>query len=100
MARDGFSVGATGKRGDWIQFGTGSSSRLHKVAAAFTADGSGEASVEIWPRTRAALADNDTFVTSSAKGLWKLTTNGIPYTIRDVRLGGIVIPFVEDLRGL
>lgn len=100
IAMDGFTAGATGKRGDWVQFGTGSSSRLHKVTADFTADGSGEANVEIWPPLRAALADNATFVTSSAKGLWKLDVNGVSWTVRDVRIGGIAIPLIEDLRDL
>lgn len=100
VSMDGFSVGATGKRGDWLQAGSGSSARLYKVVKDFTADGSGEATVEIWPRTRAALADNATFTTTAAKGLWKLAINGVPWTIRDVRIGGIVIPVVEDLRGL
>lgn len=100
VAMDGFTAAATGKRGDWIQFGTGSASRLHKVTKDFTADGSGEASVDIWPGLRASLADNATFVTSGAVGLWKLAVPGVPWTVHDVRIGGISIPLVEDLRGL
>jgi len=72
IAMDGFSAGATVKGGDQFQTGSGSSAHLHEVAQDATADGSGLLTLEIWPRLRAALADNDTFVTSSPKGLWRL----------------------------
>ena len=72
IAMDGFSAGATVKGGDQFQTGSGSSAHLHEVAQDATADGSGLMTLEIWPRLRAALADNDTFVTSSPKGLWRL----------------------------
>jgi len=76
IAMDGFGVGATVKAGDWFQSGSGASSHLHKVVQDATADGSGLLTLEIWPRTRAALADNDTFVTTAPLGLWRLSQNG------------------------
>lgn len=97
VAVDGFTVGATGKAGDWIQFGSGSSTRLHKVLQDFTANGSGQASIEIWPALRDALLDNAAFVTSSAKGLFRLAGNRRSYTLEDVKYGGIELPFIEAL---
>jgi len=72
IAMDGFSAGATVKGGDQFQTGSGATAHLHEVSQDATADGSGLLTLEIWPRLRAALADNDTFVTSSPKGLWRL----------------------------
>jgi hypothetical protein len=75
ITMDGFTAGATVKNGDWFQSGTGSSSRLHKVVKDATADGAGLLTLEVWPSTRAALADNDTFTTASPKGVWRLASN-------------------------
>ena len=86
IAMDGFTAAATVKGGDWFQTGSGSSTRLHKVVQDATADGSGLATLEVWPRTRAALADDATFTTSSAKGVWRLASNSREWV---VDLGGI-----------
>lgn len=96
IAMDGFSVGATIQAGDWFQQGTGSSSHLHKLVQAATANGSGELTMEVWPFMRAALADNDTFVTSNPKGVWRLQEN-FRWTERDVRTGGLVLACEEVL---
>lgn len=94
---DGFTPAATGKAGDWMQFGTGASSRLHKVIADFTANGSGVATVEIWPALRDALADNDAFVTSSAKGVFRSASSRRSWSIEDVRISNVQLPFIEAL---
>jgi hypothetical protein len=97
IAMDGFSAAATVKAGDWFQIGSGANTHLHKVVQDATADGSGLLTLEIWPRTRAALADNDTFVTSSAKGIWRLAENSRRWTLEDVRIGGIAVAAIEAL---
>lgn len=90
IAIKGLSAGGTGKVGDWIQLGSGASSRLHKVVVDFTADGSGiAAEVEIWPRTKAALANSDAIVKSSAKGLWRLATNQREWSIEVAQIYGL-----------
>jgi hypothetical protein len=96
---DGFTAAATGKAGDYIQFGSGSTTRLHMVVQDFTADGSGQATLEIWPRLRAALADNAPIVKSSTQGLWRLASNVRGYEISDVRISGISVPIVEARDG-
>ena len=95
IAMDGFSAAATVKAGDWFQTGSGSLTHLHKVVQDATADGAGLLTLEIWPRTRAALADNDTFVTSSPKGLWRLTTNEREWSLELAQLYGIRFSCVE-----
>ncbi|TAK45266.1 MAG: hypothetical protein EPO27_10630 [Betaproteobacteria bacterium] len=97
LAIDGMAAGATGKRGDWFQLGSGSSTRLHKLTADFTANGSGEATIDFWPRLRASPANNDPLTIANALGIWRLATRGVPWTLRDVQIGGIVIPGMEVL---
>ena len=99
IAMDGFTAGQTGvaKAGDWFQTGSGASTHLHTVVKDANSDGGGLATLEIWPSLRAALADNDTFVTGSAKGIWRLSVNGVPWALRDGRVSGIIIPFIEAL---
>ncbi len=97
IAMDGFTAAATVKAGDWIQTGTGSTTHLHQVVQDGTADGAGELTLEIWPRTRVALADNDTFTTSSAKGIWRLASNRRSWSLQQAQIYGIRFALVEAL---
>lgn len=101
LAMDGFTPSApnVAKRGDWLQVGSGSSSRLHKVLKDTNADGSGEASVEVWPSVRSALADDAAIVTSSPKGLFMLAGD-FEYSIEECIAYGLQFSAVEDLRDL
>lgn len=87
VAMDGFTAGATVKAGDYVQRGSGATTHLHKVTQDATADGSGLLTLELWPRLRAALADNDTITTSNTVGLFRLTSNDMAWDINDVRYG-------------
>jgi hypothetical protein len=73
----GFTLGATVKAGDFFQHGTGANAHLYMVVQDASALGSptGQVDLEIWPSLRAALANNDTFVTTNPVGLWRLATN-------------------------
>ncbi len=99
LSVDGFSAAATGKAGDYVQFGSGSSTRLHMVVQDFTANGAGAATIEIWPRTREALLDNAALVSASTKGLWRLNTNRRGWDMEDVRMLGISVPIIEARDG-
>lgn len=61
------------KAGDYFQIGTGSSSRLHMVTADADSNGSGEATLDIWPPLRASPADNAALTITSPKGVFRLT---------------------------
>lgn len=74
VAVDGFSAGATVKAGDYIQFGTGSASRLHKVLQDAT-ESSGAMTLDIWPHLRSALLDNAAIVYQNATGVFRLASN-------------------------
>ena len=99
LATKGWTAGVTNilKAGDWLQLGTGSSSHLHKVVAAANSDGSGLASLEIWPRLRSSPAADAAIVVSAAKGLWSLAGNDNPWTIDLARIYGMSFTCREAL---
>lgn len=74
LITDGWTTGVTGilKAGDWIQLGTGASSRLHMVMATVNSDGSGNATLTLWPKLRSSPSDNAAIVTSSPRGVFRL----------------------------
>lgn len=97
MNVDGLSAGATGKKGDWFQIGSGAATQLYKLMLDFTANGSGQASIDFWPALRSAPADNAALTLASAKGLMRLAQNKRGWTLQDVRFGGIQVDFHEAL---
>ena len=97
IAMDGFTAFATVKRGDWFQTGSGSSAHLHKIVQDGTADSGGELTLEVWPRTRAALADDATFTTTSPVGLWRLASNDREWDIDLAMIYGISFSAIEAL---
>lgn len=63
------------REGDYLQLGTGSNSRLHKVVANANSDGSGNASLLIAPNIRTSPANNATIITTGARGKFRLAEN-------------------------
>jgi hypothetical protein len=74
---DGAPNGATNylKEGDYVQLGTGSTSRLYMVLEDVTADGSGNFTLNIWPNLRSSPDNDATLVVSSAVGRFRLAEN-------------------------
>lgn len=70
---DGMTAGATILAGDFFQHGT----HLYMVTQDAVSAGSpsGFITLEIFPSLRAALADDDTLVTTNPVGLWRLASN-------------------------
>lgn len=77
LVTDGWTTGVTGilKAGDWIQLGSGATSRLYMVLNDVNSDGSGNATIDIAPRLRESPADNAVITTSNPKGLFRLSRN-------------------------
>ena len=76
--------------GDYIQLGTGSASKLHKVLV----DQTGNGDLEIWP----ALRDDYTSATanlSSPKGVFRLKQNMAEWSINNASFYGISFEAVE-----
>jgi len=101
LAIDGLTpTTTTGAKGDYFQLGSGATSRLYRLTQGFTANGSGQATLDFWPRLREVPADNAPLTLASAKGLFMLNTNIRGWTLEDVRDSGISIECIEDLREL
>jgi len=99
LLTDGWTAGVTGilRAGDWIQLGAASTSRLHKVLDDVNSDGSGNATLTIWPNLRSSPADNAVITVNSAQGRWRLASNDTGYSIETGRLYGITFACVEAL---
>lgn len=94
---DGAATSVTGwlKAGDYIQLGSGSSARLHKVLADVNSDGSGNVTLDIWPHIRTAPADNATVTVSSAKGLFRLSSNEQAWSVNEAAIYGMTFAAME-----
>ena len=99
LETDGWTASQTGilKAGDWIQLGTGVTSRLHKVLQDANSDGSTNATLELWPGPRTAPADNEAIVISSPKSLWRLTDNARSYSAASAAIIGMGFSCIEAL---
>ena len=86
------SVVMTGtlKAGDYIQLGTGSSSRLHKVLL----DQTGNGNLEIWPALRSNYSSVSATLTNT-KGLFRLKQNTSEWSINNASVYGISFEAVE-----
>lgn len=91
LITDGWTASQTGilKAGDYFQLGTGTSSKLYKVLADANSDGSGNATFDIWPSINTAVADDTAIVTSSPVGLFRLSTNEMPYELNQAQQYGL-----------
>ena len=96
---DGLPASATGylKAGDYIQLGSAATSQLYKVLADADSNGSGEASLDIYPNLRSSSADGATVVVSNAKGLFRLASNETSWNINNLAFYGITFGAVESL---
>ncbi len=99
LATDGWTASASNvlKAGDWIQLGSGTTARLHKVVQAASADGAGQANLEIWPRLRESPADNDAVTVASPQGLFRLAEARRDYTIEQALIYGITVSVREAI---
>lgn len=70
---DGWDTGVTGilKAMDYIQIGN----YLYMVVNDANSDGSGNATLDIWPPLRSSPADNTPIVTENTRGLFRLARN-------------------------
>lgn len=79
----GWTPNVTGimKKGDYIQLGSGLSSRLHMVVADANSNGSGNASLSIEPAIVSSPVDSSAVVVNDAKGLFRLDSSSWSWTV-------------------
>lgn len=85
------------KAGDYIQLGSGATSTLHKVLEDVTIDGSGGATLNLWPQVRTAPSDDAAITVSGAKGVFRLASNETMWDINNATIYGITFGAVEAL---
>ena len=99
LETDGWTTSVTGilKAGDYIQLGSGSTAKLHKVLDDVNSDGSGNATLTIFPDIRTSPADNSAIVVTSAKGVFRLTSGQTMWDINEASVYGITFGAREAL---
>lgn len=99
LAIDSAPVGQTGylKAGDYIQVGTGTSRQLFKVLADVNTNGSGQATVDIWPDVRTSIANNAAVTVENTKGIFRLASNEQGFSINEASFYGISFGAMEAL---
>lgn len=80
--------------GDYIQLGSGSSAKLHQVLE----DQDGDGVLQLWPNLRSDYT-NETVVTSSPKGVFRLRDNVTSWSINNASFYGISFEAVEAITG-
>lgn len=97
LAVNGLTAGATIKASDHFQISTGEFSRLHTVLTDATADGSGLATLDIWPRHRSSPGDGDPITASSPKGVFRLASDEVARSWEQA-VYGFTLDIVEAVR--
>lgn len=77
LSTTGWTPSVTGilRNGDYIQLGTGLSSRLHRVVEDVNSDGSGAAVLNIVPALRTNYSDGTTITVINPRGAFRLAEN-------------------------
>lgn len=85
------------KAGDYIQIGSASTARLHKVLENVTTNASGETSISIWPALRESPADNAPITVTNCKGLFRLSSSETSWDVNTASIYGITFGAVEAI---
>jgi len=99
LTTDGWTISQTGilKAGDYIQLGSGSTSRMYKNLSDVNSDGSGNATLDIWPSLRTTAADNDPIVVTSCKSVFRLMSNDMSWDVGEAQVYGISFAAMEAI---
>ena len=80
-------------KGSYLQFGTGSSSRLHMIVD----DNTGNGAVTIQPALKDAITTGTTVTFASARGLFRMDTNELTWSANELSNYGITFSCSEAL---
>lgn len=99
LITDGWTNSTTGilKAGDYIQLGSASSAQLYKVLDDVNSNGSGQATLTIWPDLRSAPSDNAAITVANPKGVFRLSSNQQAWDINEATFYGMTFAAREAL---
>lgn len=95
----GWTASSTGVllAGDYLQIGTGSTSRLYKNLNDADSDAGGLAVLDIWPRLRESPADSATITLTNPEGVFRLARNDSEWDISTATIYGLGISAMEAI---
>ena len=85
------------KAGDYIQLGTGVTSRLHKVLGDVTSGAGGLATLDLWPNIRAAPLDAAVITIANTKGVFRLASNETGWSVNNLAKYGVAFSASEEV---
>lgn len=96
---DGWTPSTTNilKAGDYIQLGSGATSRMYKVLNDVNSDSSGIAELDIYPSLRSSPADNSAVYTTNASSVFRLSANQTAWDITEAQVYGLTFGAREAL---
>lgn len=83
------------KAGDFLQIGSGTSRQLFKVLTDTDTDGTGSATVDVWPNVRTSIADNAAVTVESPQGVFRLASNEQSWSVNNAAIYGISFSAME-----
>lgn len=95
LITDGWTPTITGilKAGDYLQL----EDRIYKVLDDANSNGTGEATLTIWPNLRSVPSDDSPLIKTNAKGLFRLSSNEMPWEADEISVYGITFAGIEAL---
>jgi hypothetical protein len=85
------------KAGDYLQVNQGEDRQLFKVLTDTDTNGSGEATVDVWPDVRKTILNNAAVTVENTKGIFRLSTNEQAFSINEASFYGITFGAMEAL---
>ena len=85
------------RAGDYIQLGSGSTARLHKILTDTNSDSEGKATLDIWPSLRSSPSNDDVVTIKDAKGVFRLATGQQAWSINSSDVYNITFEAIEDV---
>lgn len=83
--------------GDYIQLGTGSTSRLYKVLVDASSDSAGGVTLDLWPDLRILTTDSEAVVVASAVSTFRLASNVTSWNLDTAEFYGIDFSVIEAI---
>lgn len=83
------------KAGDYLQIGTGSTRQLFKVLADVDTNGTGRATIDVWPDVRSTISSTSAITFEDTKGLFRLASNESAFSINEASTYGISFGAME-----
>ena len=95
LITDGWTINITNilRAGDYVQIGD----VLYMNTVDVNSNGSGQATLSLWPELRSSPADNAALTVNSAKGLFRLAANAVPEDIDTALIYGFSFRAMEAL---